>query len=236
MPDPVAHGRAPAPRACGVCHLPNGAGHPESANLAGLPADYLARQTEAFANGERASPRTKVMGEAARAISPAEIKAAAAYFAALPPSNTSRVSEATEVPRSIVNSGGLRLRAPDGGTEPLGARIISLPLTQATVDRDPRSGFVSYVPPGSLARGKALAAGCVTCHGADLRGGELGPPIAGQHPLYVYRQLNDLKIGNRRGGTTAMMGPVVAPLDNEGMIALASYLGSLSPIGPTGKH
>ena len=40
MPEVVAHGRRPAVRACAQCHLPNGLGHPQSANLAGLPAAY----------------------------------------------------------------------------------------------------------------------------------------------------------------------------------------------------
>lgn len=31
-------------RACGSCHLPNGAGHDESAYVAGLPAAYFIRQ------------------------------------------------------------------------------------------------------------------------------------------------------------------------------------------------
>src|SRR5580704_11396327 len=50
MPAVVAHGSAPqgdktAPiLPCALCHLPNGAGHVESASLAGLPADYIVRQ------------------------------------------------------------------------------------------------------------------------------------------------------------------------------------------------
>ena len=47
MPSVVAHG-AKDVRACDTCHLPNGLGHPESANLAGLPAVYFERQINEF--------------------------------------------------------------------------------------------------------------------------------------------------------------------------------------------
>ena len=41
--------------------------------------------------------------------------------------------------------------------EPIGQRIISVPEDQARARmRDPNSGFISYVPPGSLARGKTI--------------------------------------------------------------------------------
>jgi cytochrome c553 len=30
--------------ACGSCHLMSGQGHPESADIAGMPAEYLIRQ------------------------------------------------------------------------------------------------------------------------------------------------------------------------------------------------
>ena len=60
MPQIVAHGGAkPAGRACAQCHLPTGDGHPESASLAGLPANYIVRQMAAFKNGDaqgRAAP------------------------------------------------------------------------------------------------------------------------------------------------------------------------------------
>jgi len=46
MPEIVAIGRKPA-RACALCHLPTGDGHPESSSLAGLPAAYLVRQMAA---------------------------------------------------------------------------------------------------------------------------------------------------------------------------------------------
>ena len=38
----------PAPNACGSCHLMSGQGHPESADIAGLPVEYFLRQMNDF--------------------------------------------------------------------------------------------------------------------------------------------------------------------------------------------
>src|SRR5438874_8191377 len=43
-------------QACGSCHLMSGLGHPESADLAGLPTEYLLRQMADFKNGLRKDP------------------------------------------------------------------------------------------------------------------------------------------------------------------------------------
>src|SRR5262249_40795993 len=55
MPDIVAHGKAPAVNGCAQCHLANGHGHPESANLSGLPAGYIEEQLAVFKSGDRKS-------------------------------------------------------------------------------------------------------------------------------------------------------------------------------------
>jgi len=44
MPQIVMTGGTRARTACAQCHLPSGDGHPESANIAGLPANYIVRQ------------------------------------------------------------------------------------------------------------------------------------------------------------------------------------------------
>src|ERR1700675_2498899 len=59
---PDEHGPAPrivkgeagvAMMACGSCHLMSGQGHPEAADIAGLPAEYLIRQMNYFKSGAR---------------------------------------------------------------------------------------------------------------------------------------------------------------------------------------
>jgi hypothetical protein len=51
MPQIVTTGGTRPRTACALCHLPSGDGHPESANIAGLPANYIVRQLLAFQNG-----------------------------------------------------------------------------------------------------------------------------------------------------------------------------------------
>jgi len=84
MPEVVATGRKPA-RACALCHLPTGDGHPESSSLAGLPVAYLVRQMAEFKNGGRKGIRANAMIEIAKTISDADVRAAGEYFAALKP-------------------------------------------------------------------------------------------------------------------------------------------------------
>jgi cytochrome c553 len=239
MPEIVAHGGAkPAGRACAQCHLPSGDGHPESASLAGLHPNYIARQMAAFKNGERKGVRAGVMVAMAKVLSDAEVKEAADYFAALKPTHgLNKVKEAEKVPASYVGPGGMRFVLGDGGYEPIGSRIIVLPDNpERALLRDPKSGFTDFVPKGSIARGAALMAGgdgkntaCSVCHGPALKGlGEV-PGITGRTATYIFRQLNDMKTGNRTGPWVELMKPVVANLTQDDMIALAAYLGSLDP-------
>jgi len=77
--------------------------------------------------------------------------------------------------------------------------------------------------------GKTVA--CTVCHGPDLRGlaGDLVPPIVGRSPMYIFRQLNDIKIGARAGTATPLMKGVVDKLNDEDMISIAAYLASKAP-------
>jgi cytochrome c553 len=132
----------------------------------------------------------------------------------------------------------MRFAAAGGEMEPIGNRIIVLPEDEARAKmRDPHSGFIDYVPNGSIAKGEALAATggegrtipCAICHGPTLQGlGEV-PPITGRPPTYIVRQLNDMQTGARSGISTALMKAVVEKLTAEDMIALAAYLGSREP-------
>jgi cytochrome c553 len=239
MPEIVAHGGPkPAGRACAQCHLPSGDGHPESASLAGLPAAYIVRQMAAFKNGERKGVRAGNMVAMAKVLSDAEVKAAANYFAALKPTaGFHKTREADKVPASYVGAGGMRFALSDGVYEPVGSRIIVLPdNAERAALRDPKSGFTDFVAKGSLAKGAALMAGgddkttaCTICHGPALKGlGEV-PGITGRPATYTFRQLNDMKTGNRTGGWVELMKPVVANLTPDDMIALAAFLGSRDP-------
>jgi cytochrome c553 len=82
MPDVVAHGRKETnARACILCHLTSGAGHPESAGIVGLPVGYFMRQLAEFTSGARKGARATSMIPIAKGLTPDDCKVAAAYFA-----------------------------------------------------------------------------------------------------------------------------------------------------------
>jgi cytochrome c553 len=239
LPNVVANGSKPNVRACALCHLTSGDGHPESAGISGLSADYIVRTLADFANGKRKGIRTGAMVPIAKDITPADARAAAEYFAARTPlKGYTKVVEAAEVPKSAVGEGAMRFATADGAKEPIGSRIIELPQDEpAARARNPRAGFVAYVPPGSIAKGEALATtggggktvACAICHGEGLKGlGEV-PSIAGRSPMYLTRQLLDLKSGARTGNWAVLMQQVVAKLDEGDVLALAAYVASREP-------
>lgn len=244
MPDVVAHGRRPAVWACAMCHYPNGKGRPENAGIAGLPASYFVQQLEDFRSGVRksAEPRksnTNLMAQIAQGMTPEEMQAAAAYFASMPWTPWIRVVETPTVPRTRIAGGMfLTLEGAGAGTEPLGARIIETPenVEHTEALRDPRSGFIAYVPPGSVKKGAALVTtgggrttACAVCHGEGLAGMGPVPDLAGRSPSYVARQLTDMRTGSRHGVWTELMKPVVARLSDDDITNIAAYLASLSP-------
>jgi cytochrome c553 len=232
-PSIIQHGKGAA-LACGACHLMSGHGHQESADLAGLSADYIIRTMNDFKNGTRIDPAR--MNAIAKAMSDEDIKQAADWFAAIKPGGWVKVVEAETVPKSYVSvKGRQRLPLPGGGMEPLGNRIVEIPQDVArATSRDPHSGFVAYVPPGSLLRGEALvkngAGGktipCAICHGDKLEGlGEV-PRIAGLHPAYVARQLYAFQTGTNHSVSSALMKKVVVNLTADDILAIAAYAAS----------
>lgn len=232
----VAHGdKDKNVRACASCHLPTGTGHDESAYIAGLPASYFIRQIADYKSGERKG--SGMMIGMAKSMSDEEIKAAAAYFASLKPRQWIRVVETDTVPKTFIGKGNKRLAHPDGGSEPIGNRIIEIPEDEDIVlNRDPRKGFVAYVPKGSIAKGEALVVSgngktlpCAICHGKTYQGLGDVPRIAGLHPNYIVRQLWSIQNGERVGVSAALMHQVVEKLDVGDMLAIAAYLGSRAP-------
>jgi cytochrome c553 len=103
--------------------------------------------------------------------------------------------------------------------------------------RDPHTGFTAYVPPGSIARGRALVENggngktiaCATCHGEGLRGLGNVPHLAGLHPIYVARQIYLFKDGTRHGVDGELMKKPVAKLTDADILAIAAYVATLPP-------
>jgi cytochrome c553 len=178
-----------------------------------LSAEYIVQQVADFKNGTRrssepASLPINLMTAVAKAATEAEVKAAAEYFAALPPRPWIRVIESASVPKTHV-AGWMLVASEPIELEPIGQRIIEMPEDlERTELRDAASGFIAYVPPGSIEKGRALVAtggagttiACALCHGPDLKGSISPSPAA--RPAIV-RQLYDIQHGVRQGAAHA---------------------------------
>jgi cytochrome c553 len=120
--------------------------------------------------------------------------------------------------------------------EAIDGRIIEVPenTERTEVMRDPRSGFIAYVPIGSVKKGAVLATtggsgrtvACGTCHGADLQGLGPVPGLAGRSPSYLARQLYDMKSGARHGVWSELMTGVVAKMSDEDIVNTVAYVAS----------
>jgi cytochrome c553 len=243
MPDMVSHGdKTRGAGGCGYCHLPNGYGRTENQSIAGLPAEYIIQQVADIKSGVRktSGPRISPVNTMVRVAQNAtddEVKIAAAYFASIKMTPWIRVVETDTVPKTKV-AGSVYQLADGGGTEPIAERIIELAEDQDRFElRDASSGFVAYVPTGSIAKGKVLVmtggAGetipCTICHGTDLKGLGSVPSIAGRSPSQMARQIVDIQNGNRNGPWAQLMKEPVSKLTNGDIVAITAYLASLAP-------
>ena len=239
MPPIVASGRREAQiSACSLCHYPNGKGRPENAGVSGLPRAYFIQTMMDFRNDARKSAdsrktNTNRMIAFAKAMTNEEIEAAASYFSSMKWTPWIKVVETDSVPRTRIAGGMfIPLAGAEAGREAIGQRIIEVPENPESTEqlRDPRSGFVAYVPRGSIQKGEALATRgqCALCHGATLEGLGPVPGIAGRSPSYMVRQLFDMQSGTRTGVWSELMKRVVAPLSTDDMLNLAAYAASKS--------
>jgi len=90
------------------------------------------------------------------------------------------------------------------------AMISSLPVT-------------SYA--GDAAAGKAKAAACAACHGAEgVSAMDIWPNLAGQKPGYLVKQMKAFRDGGRKD---PMMSPMASALTDEDINNLAAYFSGL---------
>jgi cytochrome c553 len=131
----------------------------------------------------------------------------------------------------------MRFVQPGGGMEPLGNRIITVPQDQSrATKRDPHSGFIAYVPPGSIKKGEAFVKNggygksvvCAICQDSFQGLGNV-PRLAGLHPIYIARQLYLFKDGTRNGGDAQLIKKPVSQMTDADIVAVSAYLGSLNP-------
>ncbi len=238
----VSKGRGGA-LACGSCHLFNGSGHPESADLGGYMADYFVQQMQDFRSGARKDAAR--MNGIAKDLSDQEIRELAEYFAQMKPTRTTIVKEVSMAPKTFVGGGRMRFLDPKaaGQTEPIGLRILEVPEDVERVrHRDPNANvFIAYAPQGSVAKGKAFvesggggkSVACATCHGDNLMGLGNVPRLAGVHPAYLGRQLFLFKDGTRNGIDAQLMKKAVAQMTDQDVLNISAYLASLDPTKTT---
>ena len=78
---------------------------------------------------------------------------------------------------------------------------------------------------GDAAAGKAKAAVCAGCHGANgVSANPLWPNLAGQKEAYLVKQLKAFRDGSR---SDPMMTPMAKPLSAADIENLAAYFSSL---------
>lgn len=241
MPEIVATGDMERGiRPCALCHFPSGQGKIENGHVAGLPANYIVAQLEAFANGDRISAdyrkaNTNEMARIAAWLTEEEKQEVAEYFSSIPFRSMVRVVESSEAPQ--VNASLNRLLMADEAApwQPLGNQIVEVAedAEETEIMRNPRGTFIAYVPVGSVAKGELLATtgggksfACSICHGDDMRGLADVPSIAGRTASYTMRQLWDMKQGTRKN---PLMESVVESLSAEDMMNITAYMATLPP-------
>ncbi len=79
-----------------------------------------------------------------------------------------------------------------------------------------------------LAKGEAsFSAVCAACHGADGNSGiPENPKLAGQHPQYLVKQLQEFKSGKRNN---AIMTGFASTLSDDDMVNIGHWLASQEP-------
>ena len=113
-------------------------------------------------------------------------------------------------------------------------RMMKKLLTLAAVLGAVSISFSAYAA-GDIEAGKAAVAkyNCATCHGADFNSpiDPTYPKLAGQHRDYLQHALTAYKRGNAEGvmngRSNPIMGAQVAPLSEQDIVNIATYLSSL---------
>lgn len=94
------------------------------------------------------------------------------------------------------------------------------------------AGVIAAMPfaaqAGDAAAGKAKAAACAGCHGANGKSiAPNYPNLAGQNAAYLESALKAYRDGQRSAGQAAIMKGMAAPLSDADISNLAAYFSSL---------
>ena len=86
-------------------------------------------------------------------------------------------------------------------------------------------GASGSVLAGDAAAGKAKAASCAGCHGAEgISGNPMWPNLAGQKEGYLVKQMKAFRDGTR---VDPLMAPMAKPLTDGDIDNIAAYYSSL---------
>lgn len=136
-----------------------------------------------------------------------------------------------------------------GGTPPpaetgaeTGADTVAEPTAEAGAETpaegaaDETAVATGDAPVGDAARGQALFATCIACHGIDGKGNAAlqAPQIAGQESWYLVTQLRNFKNGIRGAHPQDVQGMQMRPMamtlaDEQAMADVAAHARSLAP-------
>ena len=220
-----------------------GTGGPENASLAGLPAAYIAQQMADYKSGARkfAGPQRSpvlLMTEIAKATTDAEAQAAAAYFSSLKPKSVIRVVETDTVPATQI-ARVFYMLAKDDGTEPIGERIVEVPVDAVQFEhRELAFAVHGLCAERQHRKGRSFGQNRRSRHHFALRDlSRPGPEGCGiwfpglpdvRRAISCVRSTTSSSI---RGpdNAAALMAPVVEKLTHADMISLAAYISSLGP-------
>lgn len=107
------------------------------------------------------------------------------------------------------------------------ALLVLAPATGAENAAAPAPAAVQKVAKPDLAKGEAAYATCVACHGADGNSAvPAQPKLAGQHPEYLVKQLQEFKSGARKN---PVMQGFAAMLSDEDMRNISFWLATKAP-------
>tara|TARA_R110001606_G_scaffold346892_5_gene496089 strand:+ start:51871 stop:52188 length:318 start_codon:yes stop_codon:yes gene_type:complete len=101
---------------------------------------------------------------------------------------------------------------------------LVLPIIALTALFSANAAFAA----GDIAAGKAKAALCATCHGANgIAIAPMYPNLAGQNEAYLVSALNAYRSKERNGGMAAIMQMQAANLSDDDINDVAAYFSSL---------
>ena len=207
-----------AAAACASCHGVKGEGNADLGlpALAGVPRGYFVKQIEDFRSGKRTSPIKTPYDERlnnSEVLRSEDPEAIADFYAhwMIGVAKGISIEDAKAAAGYYASLDRTNIQAKAGNPRPVDPEVIAIGEELAINgdwDRD--------IPP------------CFKCHAVDGVGVEPWfPPLAGQHPDYIVRQLKAWKNGARANDPLDLMKTVSENLTDDEIHAVAAYMATL---------